>query len=98
MTGLPLQSVMAADDEPYHQPLRLSAVIHAPVDQVTEILQRHDELTTLLDNGWLSLTVVDPTQDHTAFEYAGDLEWASDGEVEPTVDSEPPAAQPVADD
>ena len=98
MTGLPLQSVMAADDEPYHQPLRLSAVIHAPVDQVTEILQRHDELTTLLDNGWLSLTVVDPTQDHTAFEYAGDLEWASDSEVAPTVDSEPPAAQPVADD
>jgi hypothetical protein len=50
----------------------------------------------LLDNGWLSLTVVDPEQDHRAFHYEGDLEWTS---------SDPPAARPepatppaVADD
>jgi uncharacterized protein YbcC (UPF0753/DUF2309 family) len=75
MTGLPLQSLMAADDEPYHQPLRLSTVIHAPVDRVTEVLAANEELAQLLDNNWLSLTVVDPAQDHRAFQYDHDLEW-----------------------
>ncbi|KAA9395861.1 DUF2309 domain-containing protein [Haloarcula sp. CBA1130] len=76
MTGLPLQSLMAADDEPHHQPLRLSTVVHAPVDRVNGALADHAELTDLLDNNWLSLTVVDPTQDHRAFEYEQDLEWS----------------------
>jgi uncharacterized protein YbcC (UPF0753/DUF2309 family) len=75
MTGLPLQSVMSAADEPYHQPLRLSTVIHAPVGRVTEVLADHDAVAGLLDNGWLSLTVVDPEQDHRAFDYAGGLGW-----------------------
>ncbi|AUG49265.1 DUF2309 domain-containing protein [Haloarcula taiwanensis] len=76
MTGLPLQSLMAADDDPYHQPLRLSTVIHAPVDRVTDVLADHAELADLLDNNWLALTVVDPTQAHRAFEYEHDLEWS----------------------
>jgi uncharacterized protein YbcC (UPF0753/DUF2309 family) len=75
MTGLPLQSLVGADGNPYHQPLRLSTVIHAPVDRVTEILADHGELTELLDNDWLSLTVVDPRQDHRAFHYDGGLTW-----------------------
>jgi uncharacterized protein YbcC (UPF0753/DUF2309 family) len=74
MAGLPSQSLLSADDEPYHQPLRLSTVIHAPVERVTAILADH-EVTELLDNGWLSLTVVDPEQDHRALRYEGDLEW-----------------------
>ncbi|MFC7076556.1 DUF2309 domain-containing protein [Haloarcula halophila] len=96
LTGLPLQSVHAADDEPYHQPLRLSTVIHAPVDRVTDILTEADQLAQLLDNGWLSLTVVDPEQDHRAFHYDGDLEWAPVDEQPPvTATPETPA---VADD
>ncbi|SFS07163.1 hypothetical protein SAMN05216559_3165 [Halomicrobium zhouii] len=75
MTGLPLQSLMAADDQPYHQPLRLTAVIHAPVDRVTEILRDHAAVGELFDNGWLSLTVVDPEQENEPFHYQGDLEW-----------------------
>ncbi|MFB6109130.1 MAG: DUF2309 domain-containing protein [Haloplanus sp.] len=75
MSGLPLQSVNAADDEPYHQPLRLSVVIHAPVERVTEILRRHDHLARLLDNGWLSLDVVDPERDHETVHYDGELSW-----------------------
>ncbi|MGB9933747.1 DUF2309 domain-containing protein [Haloarcula amylolytica] len=81
MTGLPLQSLMAADDDPYHQPLRLSTVIHAPVDRVNGVLADHAELAELLDNNWLSLTVVDPTQDHRAFEYEHDLEWSAVSEL-----------------
>ncbi|SHH03833.1 DUF2309 domain-containing protein [Halobaculum gomorrense] len=75
MTGLPLQSLMTADDEPHHQPLRLSTVVHAPVERVTAILADHEELIQILDNDWLSLTVVDPTQDHRAFLYEESLEW-----------------------
>ncbi|MDG5757817.1 DUF2309 domain-containing protein [Natronococcus sp. A-GB1] len=76
MTGLPLQSLKAADDEPYHQPLRLTAVIHAPVDRVTEILREHETVERLVANGWIAnLTVVDPTQDNRVFHYQGGLEW-----------------------
>ena len=74
LTGLPLQSLTASADEPYHQPLRLSTVVHAPVERVESILADHDDLQTLLDNGWLSLTVVDPTTDD-AFHYDGELTW-----------------------
>ena len=99
MTGLPLQSLMAAADEPYHQPLRLSTVIHAPVERVTDILADHEDVTELLDNGWLSLTVVDPEQDNRAFHYDSDLTWVPAG----TLDGQPAAATPtvatsVADD
>ena len=101
MTGLPLQSLMSADDDPYHQPLRLSAVLHAPVDRVTEILADHPEVAGLLDNGWLSLTVVDPTQEHRGFHYEGELEWtpaASESVAEPTVPTPEPSAPIAADD
>ncbi|WP_251342296.1 DUF2309 domain-containing protein [Haloplanus halophilus] len=98
MTGLPLQSLMAADDEPHHQPLRLSTVVHAPVDRVTDVLADNEELTELLDNGWLSLTVVDPTQDHRAFHYAAELEWTPRRSEEPDVPREEPVAPAVADD
>ncbi|EMA26374.1 DUF2309 domain-containing protein [Haloarcula argentinensis] len=97
MTGLPLQSLMAADDDPYHQPLRLSTVIHAPVDRVTDVLADHPELANLLDNNWLSLTVIDPTQDHSAFEYEQDLEWSPVSELSET-DLADPTAPAVSDD
>jgi uncharacterized protein YbcC (UPF0753/DUF2309 family) len=96
MTGLPLQSLVGADGEPYHQPLRLSTVIHAPIERVTRVLADHDELAGLLDNGWLSLTVVDPQQDHRAFHYAGDLAWMP---LEDRASDAPePATSTVADD
>jgi hypothetical protein len=75
MAGLPLQSLTSADDEPYHQPIRLSTVVHAPVERVTDVLAAHEEVTGLLDNDWLSLTVVDPQQDHRAFHYDEGLDW-----------------------
>ena len=104
MTGLPLQSVMAADDDPFHQPLRLSVVIHAPVERVTGVLAENPAVTELLDNGWLSLTVVDPTQNETPFEYDGNLTWVAaqshDGpEAAEEPDPEPehePVEEPLA--
>jgi len=79
--GLPLQSLYGDDGELYHQPLRLSVVIHASVEQVTDILARNDDLATLFDNGWLSLTVLDPEQSNRCFEYQGGQTW------EPRLDS-----------
>ncbi|WP_267643286.1 DUF2309 domain-containing protein [Haloarchaeobius amylolyticus] len=95
LTGLPLQSLLAADDDPYHQPLRLSTVIHAPVDRLTEVLSEHEHLAALLDNDWLSLTVVDPTQEHRAFHYESDLDWepvAPRAATTPEITGEPTAA------
>ncbi len=77
MTGLPLQSVRSTDERVYHQPLRLSTVIHAPVGRVTDILAEHDDVRQLLDNEWLTVTIVDPEQDHQLFHYDGGLEWVS---------------------
>jgi uncharacterized protein YbcC (UPF0753/DUF2309 family) len=94
MSGLPSQSVKSADDEPYHQPLRLSTVIHAPVDRVAAILAANDQVRDLLDNGWLSLTVIDPTQEHAAIEYTGAGSWsplesAASEQATPAVDAQP---------
>jgi len=97
MTGLPLQSLLAADDEPHHQPLRLSAVVHAPVERVTDVLADHEAVTELLDNDWLSLTVVDPTADHCAFHYEEELEWTPASE-HAEAHPETTTAPAVADD
>jgi uncharacterized protein YbcC (UPF0753/DUF2309 family) len=97
MTGLPLQSLNVAADEPYHQPLRLSTVIQAPVARVEAILAEHGNLRELLDNDWVSLTVVDPTQNHRAFLYDRDLEWEPvSGELQ--ADSRVTNAPVVTDD
>jgi len=99
LTGLPLQSVMADDDEPYHQPLRLSTVVHAPRDRVTDVLSTHPDVAELLDNGWLSLTVVDPTRNDGVFHYDGDLCWNATRDAGgPTASPEPTQASPAADD
>ncbi len=95
MAGLPAQSLMHTDGKPYHQPLRLSTIIHAPVDRVTTILATEESLTDLVENNWCSLTVIDPQQRHQALHYAGDGDWIP-------VDNHPsgPAVSPpiVADD
>lgn len=42
--GLPLQAVMESDLEMYHQPLRLSVLIQAPLSRVSAILARNNIL------------------------------------------------------
>ncbi|WP_119166066.1 DUF2309 domain-containing protein [Algihabitans albus] len=60
MTGLPAQSVMAADDRGYHEPLRLMTVVEAPLARVEQVVRRNDILKTLFGNGWVALAVLDP--------------------------------------
>lgn len=73
--GLPLQSVFASDDTMYHQPLRLSVLIQAPINRVTEILLKNSNLKTLLDNEWIYLMVMDPEQQNEVFRYKKALQW-----------------------
>ena len=74
-TGLPLQSVNETDEKLYHQPLRLSVYIHAPKDRIQSILEKNDNLKSLLDNEWIYLLAIDPTEDNTIYRYKGSLGW-----------------------
>ena len=89
MTGLPLQSLYAAEEEPYHQPIRLTTVVHAPVETVESVLEDNPSLAGLLDNGWLYLSVVDPEKGEV-FEYEAGTNWVPEPTAaetpEPTVD------------
>jgi uncharacterized protein YbcC (UPF0753/DUF2309 family) len=60
MTGLPAQSVQSADGVAFHEPLRLLAVVRAPLDRVDAVVARHGILQRLFGHGWLALLVADP--------------------------------------
>ncbi len=75
--GLPLQSLFGSDHRMYHQPLRLSVVIQAPISRVSEILARNTHLKTLLDKEWIYLIVMDPNQKNDLFKYKKTLQWES---------------------
>ena len=59
--GLPLQSVNETDYKYYHRPLRLTVYIHAPKERIFNILQKHENLKSIVDNEWIYLMVIDPT-------------------------------------
>lgn len=75
--GLPLQSLFESDDIIYHQPLRLSVLIEAPISRVSEILISNEHLKSLLDNEWIYLMVMDPEQQNEIFKYKKGVQWVS---------------------
>ncbi|WP_374428694.1 YbcC family protein [Tabrizicola sp.] len=52
--GLPIQTVHDGQSQA-HDPLRLSVMVEAPVEAMTEILRKHEGVRQLFDNGWLHL-------------------------------------------
>jgi uncharacterized protein YbcC (UPF0753/DUF2309 family) len=52
--GLPWQAVHDGDALA-HDPLRLSVMIEAPQNAITDVLTRHPAVRALFDNGWLHL-------------------------------------------
>ena len=59
--GLPWQSV-GVGAELFHEPMRLTVVIQAPLDRVGEIISRNQVLRNLFDNDWITLTARTGTQ------------------------------------
>jgi uncharacterized protein YbcC (UPF0753/DUF2309 family) len=52
--GLPWQSVHDGE-QLMHEPLRLSVMIEAPREAILDVLERHEGVRELFDNGWLHL-------------------------------------------
>uniref|UniRef100_UPI0005B7D3F8 putative inorganic carbon transporter subunit DabA n=1 Tax=Xanthomonas sp. SHU 308 TaxID=1591201 RepID=UPI0005B7D3F8 len=71
--GLPWQSVHDGE-RLIHEPLRLSVLIEAPTDAITDILERHPQVRALFDNRWLHLFALDD-DGHMAWRYTGELRW-----------------------
>ena len=57
-SGLPLQSVHDGDDF-VHEPLRLSALIAAPMEAINAAIAKHTSVRELVDNGWIHLFAMD---------------------------------------
>lgn len=83
MHGLPLQSVFAADGEPYHEPLRLLTVVYAPRSILDAIIPTQNVLKKLFGNGWVTMVCIDPSDNHT-YLLKRDLSWkkSPSGEIE----------------
>lgn len=71
--GLPWQSVHDGTGL-VHEPLRLTVCIEAPVQAMTDILARHDNVRALFDNRWLHLIALDE-EGQMAHRYTGNLTW-----------------------
>ncbi len=57
--GLPEQTVFDGP-RPYHQPMRLTAIVEAPPDRITGIIAHHPLLQRLFNNQWVWLIACDP--------------------------------------
>lgn len=86
--GLPLQSLKQTDEEMYHQPLRLSVMIQAPVERIADILERNENLKTMLNNEWIYLLAMDPLKDNKIFKYSKNMKW-KDASEKKTIKAQP---------
>jgi len=57
--GLPIQTIFNGDN-PYHDPMRLFAIIEAPLERIANIVGRHTILQRLTGNRWINLVAIDP--------------------------------------
>jgi uncharacterized protein YbcC (UPF0753/DUF2309 family) len=71
--GLPAQTVWDGP-RPYHEPMRLLAVIEAPRQRIRTIVFKHRLLERLFDYEWVSLVALDP-KDETFYKYEGRTGW-----------------------
>lgn len=72
-TGLPWQSVHDGA-QLQHDPLRLNVMIEAPTEAMNAIIEKHEMVRHLLDNGWLHLYAIDE-EGHLTLKYDGNFAW-----------------------
>lgn len=60
MSGLSLQSVYQNDTQPFHTPVRLTAVIYAPLERIRGVIEQEAILKELVTNKWVHVMIVDP--------------------------------------
>lgn len=70
--GLPWQAVHDGE-RLMHEPLRLSVLIEAPQDAISAIIRRHDGLSALVENGWISVLTLESGR--IAARCRPDLSW-----------------------
>jgi uncharacterized protein YbcC (UPF0753/DUF2309 family) len=58
-SGLPLQTVRDGK-KLFHEPLRLTVIIQAPISRIGEIIQRHTILQYFVNNQWIHLVALNP--------------------------------------
>lgn len=72
-TGLPWQSVHDGA-RLTHPPVRLTVFLAAPTGAVGDVLNRHSNVRSLFDHGWLKLATLDDAGS-PAMRYRGALKW-----------------------
>tara|TARA_Y100000588_G_scaffold395284_1_gene522362 strand:+ start:3120 stop:5282 length:2163 start_codon:yes stop_codon:yes gene_type:complete len=60
MTGLSLQSIASSDTQLYHDPVRLTVVIYAPVKYVIDVVASEEQIKELVVNEWLHVYCYEP--------------------------------------
>lgn len=73
--GLPIQSVLDGG-RPYHEPMRLTAVIEAPCERITRIINRQPLLKKLFHNRWLRLVAWEPNEQRF-YRYNASASWTA---------------------
>ncbi len=73
--GLPVQTVMNGA-RLYHEPMRLTAIIEAPRNLISAIINRQPLLERLFKNRWLNLIAYDPIE-RRYYRYDGAGGWAA---------------------
>jgi uncharacterized protein YbcC (UPF0753/DUF2309 family) len=71
--GLPAQTVLNGP-VPYHEPMRLLAVIEAPRERIQGVIDRHPILDHLFNLGWVTLVALEP-QDRQYYRYHRGTGW-----------------------
>ena len=77
LIGLPRQSVMMGD-ELFHEPMRLSLIIEAPIIRISQIIGKHEKLQHLTHNKWINLLAYD-ARVNVFYEYTSNGEWVKFG-------------------
>ena len=73
LPGLPRQSVMIGEQF-FHEPMRLLAIVEAPLTTIDSIVQRQTHLRQLIHNQWITLVACEPVT-QTFYRYTHHGDW-----------------------